>query len=72
LTLSIKIKPVTHAVDEFEDLLESAKDFEQILNVAKTKFDPEKFKCFQEFRGQRLEYLPQEFWITDHIIETKS
>jgi len=71
-TLSVKIRSVTHAIDEFENLMESVKDFKQILNAAKTNFYPEKFKSFQEFRGKRLEYLPQEFWITDHIIETKS
>ena len=28
LTLSVKIRPVTHTVDKFEDLRESAENFE--------------------------------------------
>lgn len=44
--LSVKIRPVTHTIDELENLLELASNIEQILNVAKIKLNPNKLRRF--------------------------
>ena len=46
ITTTVKLKPYNHEDNYFEDLLQSAKSFEQAFEWAKVNLSPKKFERF--------------------------
>jgi len=62
---AVKLNPKNHEDNDFEDLLQSAKSFEQAFEWAKVNLSLEKFERFREFRNERLEVIPM------HVLKIK-
>lgn len=54
ITTAVKLKPYNHEDNDFEDLLQLVKSFEQAFKWAKANLNPENFEIFREFRNERL------------------
>ena len=50
ITIIVKIKPYNHEPNYFEDLLQSAKSFEQSFEWARKNLSPHDFESFKKFR----------------------
>ena len=48
IATTVKIKTFNHEANNFEDLLQSAKSFEQVFEWARENLTPEDFESFQE------------------------
>ena len=58
-----------HTDDRFEDILQSAGTFEEIQNFVKLNLNPEEVQRFNEFKEQRLRWIPHDVLITSHTIK---
>jgi len=58
ITTMVKLKPYNHEDNDFEDLLQLSKSFEQAFDWAKVNLSPENFERFRELRNERLAIIP--------------
>jgi len=58
VTIGLKLKEYNHRDNYFEDLLQSVVSFEQALEWEKVNLKPEYFQRFQEFKNERLLFIP--------------
>ena len=68
-TQSVKIKPVIHTDDRFEDVLQSIETFEEVQNFVRLNVNPEELQRFHEYREKRLKCIRKNILITSYMTE---
>ena len=68
-TQSIKFKPIIHTDDRFEEILQSARTFEEVQDFVKLNLNLEELQRFNEYKEQRLRRIPQNVLVTSYITE---
>lgn len=58
ITNAVKLKPYNHEDNDFEDMLQSAKSFEQAFKWAKANLSLKIFERFCEFKNEMLAIIP--------------